>query len=231
MKTKAAKTHSKQQNTSRRKTFEDWLKQNGLSIVTVSIFILCWIGQSIAGFHVYNDEARLHKSKSLSYPAYLASPAFWEATTENWESEYLQLAAMVLLTVYLRQKGSAQSKPINPNSKDEIDFHHEKNTHNLRTLIYQNSLGLTLLALFFLCFAGHASSSFEENNDDRREHGQSALTFTQYLQSPQLWFESLQNWQSEFLAVSSLTLLSIALRQKGSAESKEPNAPDSKTGK
>lgn len=201
-----------------------WLRDNALSIVTISIFLLCWLGQSITGSSVYNDEARLHGQRQLDYATYLASPHFWEATAENWESEFLQLSAMVVLTIFLTQKGSAESKK-------KLDIPDKRPRRPFGKWLYENSLGIVLFSIFVACFAAHAVSSYYQNKAEQIAHGEAPAPPAKYMVSSQLWFESFQNWQSEFLAVGSLTILTIFLRQQGSAESKEVNANNEETGK
>jgi hypothetical protein len=227
--TNVAPAHkSKRDHKAGKRSFGTLIKDNALSIVTVTIFLLCWIGQSVAGNFVYNDEAKSHGEPTLNYVQYVASPHFWSATAENWESEFLQLSAMVLLTIFLKQKGSAESK-------SEKDFHEDSppvvRKNKVLRVLYENSLGIALFLLFLGSFSGHVASSYFENSAEQQNHGQGKMEFAQFVRSPQLWFESLQNWQSEFLAVSTLAILSIWLRQKGSAESKNMEEGDSETGK
>jgi hypothetical protein len=208
------------------RTAQSWWHNNSLSVVVLVIFLLSWVGQSIAGNLVYNDQAKEHHQPQLNYIQYLGSSHFWEATAENWESEFLQLSAMVVLTIFLKQKGSAES-----NDEEALkDTPPIMRKHPVTRWLYENSLGLALFFIFLGCFAGHAYSSCLENNAEAVAHGEPEESFSEFLLSPELWFESFQNWQSEFLAVGSLTVLSIFLRQKGSAESKDMDQPDDATG-
>lgn len=221
---------SKAQRQSRheRQGLLNWFKDNDLSIVALAIFLLCWVGQSVAGHSVNNQELRDHGRAVLSYWQYLGSAHFWEATTENWESEYLQLTAMVVMTMFLKQKGSAESK-----SEKEFQKRSPQvvRKHRISRFLYENSLGLALTLLFIVSFSGHVASGFTQHNLESEHRGQPKIDMNKFLTSSQLWFESMQNWQSEFLAVYSLTVLSIWLRQKGSAESKPVEAPNERTGK
>lgn len=219
-----AKSTRSQRNRPKRRTFKSWLRDNALSIVTISIFLLSWLGQSITGNFVYNDDAKLHGQRQLNYFEYLTSAHFWEATSENWESEFLQLSAMVVLTIFLRQKGSAESKK-------RLKLPNERPRRPLGRWLYENSLGLALFTIFVACFTAHVVSSYYHNKAEQIAQGEAPTSPAEFIVSSQLWFESFQNWQSEFLAVASLTMLTIFLRQKGSAESKEVNASNEETGK
>ena len=220
-----------------RKIFHD----NGLSIVLIGAFLLILVGQAAAGFYTYNDEQREHGQPTVDFVGYLGSSHFLEATMENWESEFLQMFAFVGLTVFLFQKGSAESK--NPDEPEDVDKDPRESRNKkdapwpvrkggLVLTLYENSLSLAFLLMFFVAFILHAIGGAEEYNQNQREHGSSEVISTlEYMGTPQFWFESLQNWQSEFLAVGAMVLLSIFLRQKGSPESKLVDSPHSETGK
>jgi hypothetical protein len=206
------------------------LRDNGLILV----------GQSIMGYYAYNAEQKDHQQPPISYPEYLTSGHFWAAVFENWESEFLQMAAYVVLTVFLFQRGSAESK--DPNTAEEVDEDPRLHQHDphapgpVRTggvalTLYAHSLSLALFLLFLLSFVGHAIGGVKHYNDEQHAHGQPSIAVTQYLGTAQFWFESLQNWQSEFLAVGALVVLSIWLREKGSPESKPVQSAHDETGR
>jgi hypothetical protein len=215
-----------------------FLRNNGLSLVLVALFALFLGAQSYTGWQVANEERQEHGQPELVYTAYLRSGHFIEATFENWESEYLQMGAYVLLTVWLFQRGSSESKDLdNP----ETDPPGEENRQDpdapwpvrqggLALVLYENSLSLALLLLFLLSFVLHAIGGTWTSNEERTLHGDAPQTVWQFMQSTQFWFQSFQNWQSEFLAVLSLVVLSIWLRQRGSPESKKVAAPHHETG-
>ena len=165
---------------------------------------------------------------------YLVSGHFFSATFENWESEFLQMGMYVLLTVKLRQKGSAESRPLDPEQEEErIDpgptpWPVRKGGGWAR--LYANSLALAYAALFGLAFLGHAWGGWLHENELRGAHGELPVSFGHHLASSEFWFESMQNWQSEFLAVLSIVVLSIYLRQDQSPESKPLAAPHAQTG-
>jgi hypothetical protein len=215
------------------------LRQNGLSLVLVALFSLCLMGQALTGHREYNHDREDHGEPSVGFGEYLRSAHFAEATFENWESEFFQMGFYVLLTVFLVQKGSAESRSLDGVEDVDEDPRRHRNDPNapgpvrrggLALKLYEHSLSLAFLALFTLSFALHAASSLELHNDALRNHGQPPVGVGAYLRSSQLWFESFQNWQSEFLAVVSIVVLSIFLRERGSPESKPVATPHGEHG-
>ena len=216
-----------------------FLRNNGLGLVLFCLFVIFLAAQSITGWQVENEERTEHDEAPLAYAAYLHSGHFIEATFENWESEYLQMGAYVLLTVFLFQRGASDSKdPDNPEgdaSDPETDWQCPdipwpmRHGGVVRTL-YENSLSLVLLLLFAMAFVLHAIGGTSVANEERLAHGEAAETVWQFARSSDFWFQSFQNWQSEFLSVFSLVVFSIWLRQRGSPESKPVTAPHHKTG-
>lgn len=198
---------------------------NGLSLVLLALFLSLWAGQSIAGFYVHNDDQQFHGNPLISYSEYIASGHFWQATGENWESEFLQMGFYVILTSFLFQKGSAES-----NDPDQSAEPAGKRRRKPATWIYRNSLSLAFLGLFAVAFAIHAWGGLAELNEERAEHGEPTESLGEFLSGSEFWFQSFQNWQSEFLAVLAIVVLSIFLRQDGSPESKAVPDPNSKTG-
>jgi hypothetical protein len=215
-----------------------FFKDNGLSIVLCVLFAITLAGQAVAGFRHENEERREHGQSPQAFSGYLRSPAFLEATAENWESEFLQMGFYVLLTVFLFQKGSAESK--DPDKKEEVDRDpdpHRKGAPwpvkrgGIVLRLYSHSLLIAFLLLFLLSFAMHAIGGAGEYNEEQRLHDQpERVSVIGYMRTSRFWFESLQNWQSEFLAVLSIVVLSIFLRQHGSPESKPIDAAHSETG-
>jgi hypothetical protein len=200
--------------------------ENSLSIVMFGLFLLFLVGLSIAGLLHENEELAQHGKAAISYWEYVASGNFVEAVFENWESEFLQMWALVILTVMLRQKGAVDSKKIEGTEPvDEVP-----SRKDLLGRLYSRSLGVALLALFLASFALHALGGVSAYNDEASQHGEELISVWQYITSSQFWFESFQNWQSEFFAVGSLLLLSIFLREHGSPESKPVDAPNEETG-
>ena len=218
------------------------LRENGLSIVWRGLFFLTLVfGQSVVGRREYNNDRKDHGRPEVGYVEYLQSAHFVEATMENWESEFLQMFLFIVLTVFLYQKGSAESKKLDGDedvdraprrSKNKKDAPWPVRKGGLVLKLYENSLSLAFLALFLATFFLHAAGGAREYNQDQAEHGGGEPVSTlQYITTSRFWFESLQNWQSEFLSVGMMVLLTIWLRQKGSPESKPVDAPHGKTGK
>lgn len=209
-----------------------FFKRNGLLIVFCFLMMCSLIGQAYTG-HIENQQERIEKHLiPLSLPQYLTSGHFLQATLENWESEFLQMALYVLLTVFLFQKGSAESKSLDePEEVDREPKNHKQAPWPVRKggiylALYQNSLSILFAILFAVSFIGHAYGAMKQINE---EEGKS-LSLVQTLGENRFWFESLQNWQSEFLSVAAIVFFSIYLRQKGSPESKPVDAPHEETG-
>ena len=210
------------------KTF---LRDNGLTIALGAMFLFSTLGMIWSGFAAHNEELREHGAAAIGLSAYLASGAFLSALFENWESEFLQMSAYVMLTAVLFQRGSAESRdPDDPDRPgDELAPAMRKSNPAL-SWIYSHSLGLALAGLFLISFALHWWASLAAVNEQALRHGGEAQSLGSYLFDAQLWFESMQNWQSEFMSTAVLVVLSIFLRHKGSPESKPTGAPNSKTG-
>jgi hypothetical protein len=198
---------------------------------------VCLVGQGVAGYQVYNQDQAAHGQAAVDVAAYLRTGHFIEAVFENWESEFLQMGAYVLLTVFLFQKGSAVSKNLNePAEIDAGSRGHDDGPWPVRRgglalRLYEHSLALTLFLLFFISLVLHAAGGARDASAERAEHGQSAVSIPAYLGTARFWFESLQNWQSEFLSVGVLVVLAIFLRQRGSPESNPVDPPHQETEK
>jgi hypothetical protein len=216
------------------------LRDNSLSLAMFGLFVLFLVGHSVAGYYDYNDDQHAHQQSLLSYTAYLTSGHFWATVFENWESEFLQMAAYVLFTVFLFQRGSAESK--DPDAVDEVDEdprHHQHHPQapgpvrrgGLALTLYAHSLSTALFVLFALSFLGHAASGTHHYNHEQRAHGQAPVSMRQYVGTSRFWFESFQNWQSEFFAMGALAVLSIWLRERGSPESKPVHHSHTATGR
>ncbi len=209
--------------------------------MTLVVFVGTWGSLVYAGRQQCNEERQQHGERALSLPEYLRSGHFWEATGENWESAFLQSAAYVLLTAFLYQKGSAESK--DPDKREEVD----RDPFQVRgkalaqapwpvrrggwvLLLYQYSLSIAFAVLFLLALWMHAAGGASAYNAEQLDHGGAAVSVPEYFLTSQFWFESLQNWQSEFMSLFAMVVLSIFLRQRGSPESKPVDAPNSHTG-
>ncbi|WP_400192489.1 DUF6766 family protein [Hymenobacter sp. B81] len=221
-----------------RQPFRRFLYENGLSLVVTALVLVTLLGQTLTGHHDYNDELKQLGRPELSLGEYVRSGHWLEATFENWESEFLQMALYVILTVKLRQKGSAESKDLD--EPEEVD--REPNPYltdapwpvkqgGVVLWLYKNSLSIAFLLLFLGAFFLHALGGTEVYNIEQQAHGEPTVNVWGYLGTARFWFESLQNWQSEFLSIVSIVVLTIWLRQQGSPESKPVDAPHSETGK
>ena len=213
------------------------LRENGLSIVLFALFLLILAGQSVAGHRHYNDEQQDHGQQTVGYAEYLTTGDFLEVTMENWESEFLQMAIFVIFTIFLYQKGSAESK--SPYEPEEVDREPDPNAPGAPwpvrkggwiLKLYENSLSLALFLLFVISFWLHAVGGARDYSEEQLVHGGQAVTTLGYFATSRFWFESLQNWQSEFLSIGVMVVFTIFLRQKGSPESKPVDSPHSKTG-
>lgn len=215
-----------------------FFKHNGLTIALTALFLASVVGHWLAGWRVENEELLRHGEQPLGAIAYLADPQFLSTLFENWESEFLQMAVFVVLTAMLFQKGSAESEDPDDGWRDGRLSHLRPGKRSPAALkkgpvvrwLYAHSLGIALFLLFLASFLLHWIFSAKFAADEAALHGEAAQSLGQFLASPQLWFESFQNWQSEFLSTAVLVVLSIWLRQKDSPESKRVTAPHKKTG-
>jgi hypothetical protein len=208
-------------------------RDNGLSIVIVVLFVAATIGQALAGYYDDASERCEHAQAAITFASYLQTGAFGEAIFENWESEFLQMGLYVILTSFLVQRGSAESSdPDEPEQEPPrvLNLPAPARATGLVRVLYSHSLSIALLALFALSFTGHALCGASSYNDEAAAHGSPTLSVWGYLASSRFWFESFQNWQSEFLSILAIVVLSIWLREKGSPESKAVTDPHAKTG-
>jgi hypothetical protein len=216
-----------------------FFRDNGLSLVMFGLFALFLVAQSITGLAVYNDDQREHGEATISYPEYLRTGHFVEATFENWESEYLQMGAYVLFTVFLFQRGSSESK--DPDKEEAVDEDPRQAQgrqdapwpvrHGGPVLrLYEHSLAIAFVLLFLVSLLLHAVGGAPEYSQEQLAHGGQVVSTAEFLRTSEFWFQSFQNWQSEFLAVFSIVVLSVFLRQRGSPESKPVAAPHAETG-
>lgn len=210
-------------------------RYNGLSVTVFALFFLFWAGQTFTGLRVYNEEQRDHHQPAIGLAQYFRTGHFIEGTFENWESEFLQMGAYVLLTVFLFQKGSSESndpdgEPQPSPNPNKPDAPAPVKKGGLILKIYENSLAFAFFAMFFLSFALHAVGGAMDYSAQQVQEGKPAVSTVQFMETADFWFQSFQNWQSEFLAVGCIVVFSIWLRQKNSPESKPVDAPHSQTG-
>ena len=227
-------------STQRHKPLGQVIRENGLSIALFSIFLATIVGQAVTGWVEYNQQQEEHGQPPLALMLYLSTGHFVEAVFENWESEFLQMAGYVLLTVWLRQKGSSESKKIEGKEAVDADPRLSRARPNLPwpvrrggliLQLYENSLAIAFVSLFVVSFVLHAVGGSIEFNEEQHAHGRTTeVSAVEYAATPRFWFESFQNWQSEFLSLGVMVVLSIFLRQRGSPESKPVAAAHTETG-
>lgn len=209
-------------------------RRNNLSIVLLGLMVVFLCAQALTGWNVHNEELAQHGQRALGFGEYLLTGHFSSATFENWESEFLQMGMYVLLTVRLRQWGSAESRPLDPSRETpRVDagpapWPVRKGGPWLK--LYEHSLAIAFFALFAVSFVLHACGSWRAQVDEAHLEGRVPAGLWEHLSSSDFWFESMQNWQSEFLAVLALVVLTIFLRQKDSPQSKATEAPHTQTG-
>ena len=216
-----------------------FLFENSLSIAAIAFFVVSFAGQVLAGHRAHNEEGREHGQPAITLTAYLRSGDFVEATAENWESEFLQMGLFVLLTAFLYQRGSSESKTIEEpdpvdqrpeEARDDEDAPGPVRRGGAALWLYKHSLSIALFALFVISFGMHAIGGAEAYSEEQEEHGAGPVSVLAYIATTHFWFESFQNWQSEFLSVGVLVLFSIWLREQGSSQSKPVAAAHSDTG-
>jgi len=212
-------------------------RNNAITIVIGAMFIVALAGQTLTGWSVYNDDQQEHGEQPVGIAEYVTTGHFGEAVFENFESEFLQMGLFVLLTVFLRQKGSSESKKLE--GEEEVDREPDPNRPGAPwavrlggpvLTVYRHSLTIALLTLFAISFVLHAITGSAEYSAEQLVHGGAAVSALGYMATTQFWFESFQNWQSEFMSIVALTVLAIFLRQQGSPESKPVDAPNAETG-
>lgn len=213
-----------------------FLRDNGLSIVLLVITLVLLAAMFWTGLNVFNDELAQHGQAPAGIWQYAVSGHFLSTVFENWESEFLEKAAYVVLTAYLFQRGSAESRDPDEHEKsgpqgDDDPVQGSSALQRSGRWLYAYSLGLVLAGIFLLTLLLHLTFSWEKANAEAALHGQPAEAYWAHLASANFWFESFQNWQSEFMSTGMLVVLSIFLRYRRSPESKQVNATNAQTGR
>jgi len=214
---------------------KSFLYRNSLGIVLIVLMIISLAGQIFTGWNTENKELAEEGQALLNLSSYLHSGHFIQATFENWESEFLQMMLYVLLTVSLRQKGSSESKSLE--EKEEVDREpqpHSKAPWPVKKggwylKLYKHSLSIAFGILFLISFSLHFFGSYKDYQSEQLIKNKISVSASDYFFESRFWFESFQNWQSEFLAVASIVILSIWLREKGSPESKPVDMSNDET--
>ncbi|WP_448808993.1 DUF6766 family protein [Agromyces bauzanensis] len=216
------------------------LRQHGLSIAFGVIFALALIGQSIAGLFEFNEEQLSHGAAPVSYGAFITSSAFVVDVAENWQSEFLQFFLFIFATIWLVQKGSPESKKPGEEGpgtdEEQLVGRHARpdspkwaKSTGWRHTLYSNSLLIVMGVIFLLSWLTQSIAGVVVFNAEQVDHGQAVISWGEYLLEADFWNRTLQNWQSEFLAVGCMIAFSIYLRQRGSSESKPVGAPHAET--
>ena len=216
-------------------------RENGLGLFFLVVFLLTLVGQSFAGQRAFNVDQRAHGDTTLTWAHYLVSTSFGGAVMENWQSEFLQFSLFILATVWLTQKGSNESKVLEDaglesDRKQRVGAHAPdgaprlaKLAGGLRRWLYENSLLIAMTTIFFSTWFAQSLNNWKVFNAEQRSHDGGTLSWGQYVLNADFWERSLQNWQSEFLAVATMVIFTIYLRQRGSPESKPVGAPHDET--
>ena len=213
-----------------------YLRNTSLSLAFLLIFVLALIGQSVTGFLYNNEELTHHGQPTITYGDFITSSEFIVDVAENWQSEFLQFFLFILATIWLIQVGSPESKQpgdggVGTDEEQLVGAHAEAEspawakTRGVRLWLYSNSLLLVMGAVFVLSWFAQSLAGHVVANEDNAMHGLPSDTWIEYVTSPEFWNRTLQNWQSEFLAVGAMVAFSIYLRQRGSGESKPVGVP------
>ncbi len=213
---------------------------NSLSIVFLLIFLASLTGQAISGNAEFNNEQRAHHENTISLGRYVTSSDFGQAVMENWQSEYLQFTLFIFGTIWLIQRGSPESKKPGEagreSEEDQLLGEHAREDSprwakltGTRRFVYSNSLLMLMGALFIGTWFADSVCGWSTFNADQISHGSGGINYWRYLGTANFWQSTLQNWQSEFLAVGSMAIFSVYLRQRGSPESKPVGTPHHET--
>jgi hypothetical protein len=218
-----------------------FVRDNSLSLFFLIIFLAAVVGQAIAGHILHNEDATAHGEETISIWRYIVSSDFGQAVMENWQSEYLQFMLFMLATIWLIQRGSPESKEpgqegLEHDKKQKVGGYAEPRSpewakpRGIKTFVYSNSLLIVMSIIFVGSWFAQSVTGWTEFNAEQSEHQEQAVSWLSYIGSADFWEATLQNWQSEFLAVGSFVAITVFLRQRGSPESKPVGAPHGATG-
>jgi len=218
-----------------------FIKHNSLSLVFLGLFLGALVFQAIAGHAVFNEDQVRHGDPEISIWRYVVSSQFGSAVMENWQSEYLQFTLFILLTVWLLQRGSPESKELDSagreSDEDQLVGDHARDdspgwarVNGLRRMAYENSLLIVMGSIWLGTWFAQSLTGVSEYNAEQLGHQEDPVSWWHYLTTATFWEKTLQNWQSEFLAVGSMAILAVYLRQRGSPESKPVGAAHHTTG-
>jgi hypothetical protein len=218
-----------------------FFRSSTLSLAFGGLFLLALIGQAFAGLAEFNNQQVADGLATVSFGRYVTSANFAVDVTENWQSEYLQFLLYIVLTVWLVQRGSPESKKLEEKGRESDeeqkvgkyagpDSPRWAGIGGWRTRLYSSSLGLVMGSIFVACWLVQSIAGWSTFNEDQLRQLQDPESWLSYIGSADFWSRSLQNWQSEFLAVGSMAVLSIYLRERGSPESKPVGSSHQSTG-
>jgi len=218
-----------------------FLKENSLGIAFGTLFLASLTGQAIAGHLAHNQDQLDHGGEAISFGRYLTSSDFGQAVMENWQSEYLQFLVFLMLTIWLWQKGSPESKKgtelgRESDARQLIGRHAKRRSPRWakaggwRAALYGNSLLIAMGVIFIGSWLAQSITGWSAYNQEQVDHHEATISWIGYLGNPEFWETTLQNWQSEFLAVGSFAVFAIFLRQRGSPESKPVGGAHTDTG-
>jgi hypothetical protein len=218
-----------------------FIRDHSLSLFFLAIFLAALIGQAIAGHALHNNDAIAHHGETVSFWRYITSSDFGNAVMENWQSEYLQFMLFMLATIWLIERGSPESKEpgkegLESDREQKVGGHADEESpdwakpRGIRTAVYSNSLLIVMSIIFFGSWFAQSVTGWTKFNAEQTDHHEQTVSWIGYLGSADFWESTLQNWQSEFLAVGSFVAITVFLRQRGSPESKPVGAPHQATG-
>jgi hypothetical protein len=218
-----------------------FIRDHSLSLFFLVLFLAALVGQAIAGHALHNNDALAHNGETMSLWRYLRSSDFGNAVMENWQSEYLQFMLFMLATIWLIERGSPESKEPGQEGTEtlkeqQIGEHALQDSpdwakpRGIRTFVYSNSLLIVMSIIFFGSWFAQSVTGWTEFNAQQVDHHEATVSWLGYLGSANFWEATLENWQSEFLAVGSFVAITVFLRQRGSPESKPVGAPHHATG-
>jgi hypothetical protein len=218
-----------------------FIRDHSLSLFFLVIFLASLVGLAIAGHTLHNEDAVAHHGTPMTFWRYIVSSDFGNAVMENWQSEYLQFMLFMLATVWLVERGSPESKPpgeegLESDQKQRIGGHADRESpdwakpRGIKTFAYSNSLLIVMSIIFFGAWFAQSVTGWTTYNAQQVDHHQATVTWLGYIGSADFWEATLENWQSEFLAVGSFVALTVFLRQRGSTQSKPVGAPHHSTG-
>jgi hypothetical protein len=217
------------------------VRGNGLSLAFGALFVATLVAQAFVGHADFNAQQLAHNGDPISLWRFIRSSQFGVDVLENWQSEYLQFSLFIFGTVWLIQRGSPESKEpgkagVESDEQQRVGRYATERSpawarvDGWRRTLYSNSLLLVMGTIWLASWLGQSITGRVAFNAERFDHRQDAVSWLAYLGTPDFWNRTLQNWQSEFLAVGSMAVLAVYLRQRGSPESKPVGSPHEVTG-